>query len=80
MKQFLQKLTLGKRILIGIALGLIIGFASPAAATFIKPLGDVFLRMLKMLIVPLVFFSITSGICKMGDVKQLRSVGFRYVG
>ena len=44
-----------------------------------EELGDIFLRMLKMLIVPLVFFSITSGICKMGDVKQLRNVGLRYV-
>ena len=73
--KFWKSLSLGKKILIGIVLGLIIGFASPEAATFIKPLGDIFLRMLKMLIVPLVFFSITSGICKMGDVKQLRSVG-----
>lgn len=32
-----------------------------------------------MLIVPLVFFSITSGICKMGDIKQLRAVGLRYI-
>ena len=56
-----------------------IGFASPAAAEFISPLGDIFLRMLKMLIVPLVFFSITSGICKMGDIKQLRAVGLRYI-
>lgn len=35
--------------------------------------------MLKMLIVPLVFFSITSGVCKMGDVKQLVSIGLRFV-
>ena len=78
--KFWKKLGLGKQILIGIALGLIIGFVSPEAANFIKPLGDIFIRMLKMLIVPLVFFSITSGICKMGDVKQLRNVGLRYVG
>lgn len=74
-----KKIALWKKILVGVVIGLIIGFASPAAANFIKPLGDVFLRMLKMLIVPLVFFSITSGICKMGDVKQLRTVGLRYV-
>lgn len=35
--------------------------------------------MLKMLIVPLVFFSITNGVCKMGDAKQLRTVGLRFV-
>lgn len=45
----------------------------------LSPLGEVFLRMLKMLIVPLVFFSITSGVCKMGDVKQLVSIGLRFV-
>ena len=76
---FWKKLGLGKQILIGIAVGLIIGFVSPKAAEVISPLGDIFLRMLKMLIVPLVFFSITAGICKMGDTKQLRNVGLRYV-
>lgn len=74
-----KKIALWKKILVGVIIGLIIGFVSPAAADFISPLGDIFLRMLKMLIVPLVFFSITSGICKMGDIKQLRTVGIRYV-
>lgn len=77
--QFWKKLGLGTKIIIGIVIGIIIGLVSPAAAKFISPLGDIFLRMLKMLIVPLVFFSITSGICKMGDVRQLRNVGLRYV-
>lgn len=74
-----KNFALWKKILIGVILGLIIGFVSPEAAEFISPLGDIFMRMLKMLIVPLVFFSITSGVCKMGDVKQLRTVGMRYV-
>lgn len=75
----LKRIPLWQQILAGVVLGAVIGFASPAAAEFISPLGDVFLRMLKMLIVPLVFFSITSGICKMGDIKQLRAVGLRYI-
>lgn len=74
-----KHLGLGSQILIGIIVGLGIGFASPALTNALSPLGEVFLRMLKMLIVPLVFFSITSGICKMGDVQQLVSVGLRYV-
>ncbi len=74
-----KKLSLGKQIVIGIIVGLAIGFISPKAAEMLSPLGDVFLRLLKMLIVPLVFFSITSGVCKMGDVKQLRTVGLRFV-
>lgn len=75
----LRKIGLGKKIVIGIVIGLAIGFLSPTAADLLSPLGDIFLRLLKMLIVPLVFFSITSGICKMGDVKQLRSVGLRFI-
>ncbi len=74
-----KNFALWKKILIGVVLGLILGFVSPEAAEFISPLGDIFMRMLKMLIVPLVFFSITSGVCKMGDVKQLRTVGIRYM-
>ena len=78
-KKALKRIPLWQQILAGVVLGAVIGFASPAAAEFISPLGDIFLRMLKMLIVPLVFFSITSGICKMGDIKQLRAVGLRYI-
>jgi Na+/H+-dicarboxylate symporter len=74
-----RKLSLGKQILIGIIVGLVIGIVSPKSAEMISPLGAVFLRLLKMLIVPLVFFSIISGVCKMGDVKQLRTVGLRFV-
>ena len=66
----IAKTPLGAQILAGIVLGLIIGFVSPAAAEFLSPLGDIFLNLLKMLIVPLVFFSITNGICKMQDGKQ----------
>lgn len=75
----IKNVTLWKKILVGIVAGLLLGMVSPAAAVFIKPLGDIFLRLLKMLIVPLVFFSITSGVCKMGDIKQLRTVGGLYV-
>ncbi len=75
----ISKIPLGVQILAGIVLGLIIGFISPTAADFLSPLGDIFLNLLKMLIVPLVFFSITNGICKMQDGKQLRSVGGRIV-
>lgn len=53
-----KKVALWKKILIGVVIGLIIGLVSPKAAEVISPLGDIFLRMLKMLIVPLVFFSI----------------------
>lgn len=74
-----KKIGLGTQILIGIIVGLSIGIVSPDLASTLSPLGKIFLRMLKMLIVPLVFFSIARGVCKMGDVKQLVSVGLRFV-
>ena len=78
MKKIL-KTPLWAQILVGIIIGIIIGVVSPKAAEFISPLGDIFLNLLKMLIVPLVLFSITNGICSMKDAKQLRSVGGRIV-
>ncbi len=74
-----MRFSLGARILLGIVVGVLTGLIFPAATSFISPLGDIFLRLLKMLMVPLVFFSVTDGICKMGDTKQLSSVGLRFI-
>lgn len=64
------------KIFIGIILGLAFGFLVGAEVSFImKPIGDAFLRLLKMLIAPVVFFTIVSGITKMETVANLRSVG-----
>jgi Na+/H+-dicarboxylate symporter len=59
-------------IILGIILGLTVGKEISPVTT---PIGDIFLRLLQMLIVPVVFFTILSGIIKMEDVKNLRSVG-----
>lgn len=77
--EFYKKVPLWAKILISIVIGIGLGVVSPAAAEAIAPIGDVFLRLLKMLIVPLVFFTLVSGVCKTGDMKQLRSVGGRTV-
>lgn len=58
-------------ILIGIGLGFVLG----PHVTILKPVGDVFIRLLKMLIVPLTFFTLMSGITKMENLRSLRSVG-----
>lgn len=75
----LVKAPLWAQILAAIVIGVLIGVVSPEAAEVLSPLGDIFLNLLKMLIVPLVFFSITNGICEMQNGKQLRSVGGRIV-
>jgi len=73
------KMALWKQILIGIILGVIVGVFTPGVVPYIKFLGTIFLRLLKMLIAPLVLFTLISGVCKMGDIKQLRTVGIRIV-
>lgn len=78
----LKKLTsmaLWKQILICIILGAIVGIWAPGVVPRIKFLGDIFLRLLKMLIAPLVLFTLISGVCKMGDIKHLYTVGIRIV-
>ncbi|MFW6139776.1 MAG: dicarboxylate/amino acid:cation symporter [Acidobacteriota bacterium] len=58
-------------ILIGILLGLVLG----DKASWIKPLGDIFIRLLMMLIVPLTFFTLISGMTKLEDLRSFRSLG-----
>ena len=63
------------RILIGFVLGIILGFAVPSFAVSLKPIGDVFINAIKMLIVPIVFFTVALGIANMGDMNKLKRVG-----
>ena len=58
-------------IVIGIALGLLMG----PKATMLEPVGEIFIRLLKMLIVPLTFLTLVSGVTKMDSLRSLRSVG-----
>ena len=73
----LKKIPLWVQILIGIAIGAIIVVAVPDIVPYISFLGDIFLRLLKMLIAPLVLLTLINGVCKMGDVGMLRKVGVR---
>lgn len=64
------------KIFIGIVLGVIIGLTvGDTAEAILAPIGEIFLRLLKMLIAPVIFFTIASGITSMEDVKSLRTIG-----
>lgn len=69
------KKALPLRILIGFILGIILGFAVPSFAVTLKPVGDIFINAIKMLIVPVVFFTVSGGIANMGDMDKLKRVG-----
>ena len=80
-----KKNNLPVRILIalvaGIAVGLVCYFAGLAdfTATYLKPFGDIFVNLLKFIVVPVVLLSMIDGILSMGDMKQVGSVGVKTV-
>src|SRR5438309_8998711 len=70
---FLRRRTLTQWILVGMVLGTLLGWAAPDAALTLRPLATVFLRMIKSIIVPLVFGTLVVGIAGHGD--DLKRVG-----
>lgn len=68
-------LALHKKIFVMLLLGIVVGWVAGPKTEILQPLGDVFIRLLRMLIVPLVFFTLSSGVTKMGSPSNLRRVG-----
>src|SRR5690349_2052395 len=82
------------RVLLGLALGILFGYwVGPIAADatplgvdgktfltdFIKPIGTVFINMIKMVVVPLIFFALIFGITNMTDQEAFKRVGLKAV-
>ncbi len=74
-----KKLGLPLKILIAMVLGAILGFIWGEGAANIKFIGDIFIRLLKMCIYPLIFVSIISGIAQVADISRLKKVGGYFV-
>ena len=68
---------LWKRILLALVLGVVVGLALGETSVQLKWMGDVFIRLIRMVVAPLVFFSIVSGIAAMGDPRRLGSIGIK---
>ena len=73
MRRLLGNLTF--RVLVAITLGVILGVVAPGAAKAMRPLGDTFVNLVKMVIAPIVFFTIVLGIATLGDLKRVGRVG-----
>lgn len=71
------EIALWKRILVALLLGIIVGAIWGEGAASIKWIGDLFLRLIRMVIVPLVFVTLVSGIVSMGDPAKLGSLGVK---
>jgi aerobic C4-dicarboxylate transport protein len=67
------------QVLVGIALGVIIGFVAPDRAVAMGPLGDGFIKLVKMLIAPVVFTTVVAGIAQMGEMKDVGRIGLRAI-
>ncbi|MEL0630326.1 dicarboxylate/amino acid:cation symporter [Psychromonas aquatilis] len=74
-----SRLELWKKILIGMILGVIVGTFMGPSAEVLKPLGTLFINAIKMLIVPLVFFSLIVGITSMQDTKKMGRIGLKAI-
>ena len=65
------------QVLVAVALGAILGVVNPALGAAMKPLGDGFIKLVKMLIAPIVFTTVVTGIAKMGDLKRVGRIGLK---
>ena len=71
---------LWKRVVGGLILGIALGLLWPAGAGAIGLIGDLFVRLIKMLVVPVVLITIAAGIAALGDPRRLGSIGGRTIG
>lgn len=71
------KLKLHWQILIALILAVFFGYYIPQGVEYIAWMGDIFLRALKMVIIPLIFSSIISGVTSMGEGKNLGRMGLK---
>ncbi len=68
---------LWKKVLIGLGLGVFLGLILKENVVYLKPFGDLFIRLIKMIIVPLIFFAIVGGITNTQNSKILGRVGLK---
>src|SRR5579864_8221909 len=63
------------QVLAGVAVAVILGYVNPSLAVSMKPLGDVFIRMITMIITLVIFCTLVTGIAGMNDMKKVGRVG-----
>lgn len=63
------------QVLVAISIGVLIGHLKPAWGVALKPAGDGFIRLIKMVVAPVIFLTIVGGIASMGDLKKVGRVG-----
>ncbi|MBD5477291.1 MAG: dicarboxylate/amino acid:cation symporter, partial [Lachnospiraceae bacterium] len=80
-----KKMSLPVQILIALVAGIVVGLICSAigdggkafTTNYLKPFGDIFVNLLKFIVVPVVLLSMIDGILSMGDMKKVGSVGVK---
>src|SRR5688572_33448496 len=67
------------QVLFAITAGILLGYFYPDFGASLKPLGDGFIALVKMIIGPVIFLTVALGIAQMGDLKKVGRVGFKAV-
>lgn len=75
----ITKIKLHWQILIALILAVLFGYFVPHGVKYVSWIGDIFLRALKMIVIPLIFSSIISGVTSMGDGKNLGRLGIKTI-
>jgi aerobic C4-dicarboxylate transport protein len=75
MRRLLGKLYV--QVLVGVAAGIALGLIAPNLASDLKPLGDLFIKLIKMVFAPIIFATVALGIARMENMKELGRVGLR---
>ncbi len=66
-------------VIVAIIAGIVLGHFAPDFAKQLKPLGDAFIRLIKMMIAPVIFCTIVTGIAGMDDMKKVGRVGLKAI-
>ena len=66
-------------VLVGMALGIVLGIAAPDAAAAMGPFGDAFIKLIRMLIAPIIFCTVVTGIAHMADMARVGRVAIKAI-
>src|SRR5262245_33651305 len=65
------------QVLLAVAVGVVVGYFYPGAGAALKPLGEAFVKLVKMMIGPIIFCTVVHGIASLGDLKKIGRVGLK---
>jgi aerobic C4-dicarboxylate transport protein len=71
--------TLYLQVLVAIVLGVAVGYVWPHFGASLRPLGDAFIKLVRMMIAPIIFVTVVAGLAGMGDLKKVGRVGLKAI-